>query len=109
MIFRKEYKQLGTVNVGTAQEPSYKPVMWVYLELDSTADLAALDPSSPDYPFDDYALVTGSEAHIIDGNTMYMMKSDGTWVIQEDPMFSGIYTKSEIDEMFSDVDDIQTA
>lgn len=109
MIFRKDFKQLGTVNVGTEAEPLYKPVIWVYLELDSEADLANLDPSSQDYPFSNYALISGSEAHIIEGNTKYMMKSDGTWVVQEDPMFSGIYTKSEIDDMISDIDDIQTA
>lgn len=109
MIFRKDFKQFGTVNVGTEVEPVYKPVIWVYLELDSEADLANLDPSSQDYPFSNYALISGSEAHVIEGNTMYMMKSDGTWVLQEDPMFSGIYTKSEIDDMISDIDDIQTA
>lgn len=107
MIFRKEYKQLGTVNVGTVQDPSYKPVMWVYLELDSTADLADLNPSSQNYPFSDYALVTGSEAHIIDGNTMYMMKSDNTWVIQDEASRMNVYTKDETDQLLTDMADSQ--
>lgn len=109
MIFQKKIEQIGSANVGTAQAPVYKPMVYVYLELDSVADLDNLDPTSQSYPFSDIFLAPGSEAHIIEDNKMYMKKSDGTWVIQEDPLFSGIYTKQEIDDMISDIDDIQTA
>ena len=109
MIFQKKIEQIGSANIGTTQAPVYKPMVYVYLELDSVADLDNLDPTSQSYPFSDIFLAPGSEAHIIEDNKMYMKKSDGTWVIQEDPLFSGIYTKQEIDDMISDIDDIQTA
>lgn len=109
MISVKEFVQKGSTNVGTEQTPVMKPVTWFYLELDYVSDLNDLDPNSANYPFSNFVVFIGSEAHIIENNTMYMMQSDGTWVIQEDPMFSGIYTKSQIDDMLSDIDDIQTA
>lgn len=109
MIFLKDQNRKGNVNYGTAENPQYKPAIWVYLELDTVSDLDDLNPSSDNYPFSDVYLVSGSEAHIIENNTKYMMKSNGTWVLQEDPLFSGIYTKQEIDDMISDIDDIQTA
>ena len=109
MIHMKESEQLGTVNVGTQEEPSYKTILRVYLELDSTDDFASLDPNSQGYLFTNSFLIQGSKAHVIQDNTIYMNKSDGTWVLQEDPLFSGIYTKQEIDDMISDIDDIQTA
>lgn len=109
MIFLKDQNRKGNVNYGTVENPQYKPAIWVYLELDTVSDLDDLNPASDNYPFSDVYLVAGSEAHIIENNTKYMMKSNGTWVIQEDPLFSGIYTKQEIDDMISDIDDIQTA
>ena len=109
MIFIKEQTNKGSTNVGTPESPQYKPIMLLSLELDTVSDLDDLDPTSQNYPFSDIFVIQGSDAHVIQDNTKYMMKSDASWVIQEDPLFSGIYTKSEIDDMISDIDDIQTA
>ena len=109
MISVKKIEQKGSVNIGTPENPDVKSVVWLYLELDTVSDLVDLEPTSQNYPFTSMMLVMGCEAHIIENNTKYMNKSDGTWAIQEDPLFSGIYTKSEIDDMISDIDDIQTA
>lgn len=77
--------------------------IYAYIECDDIADLP-----SPTY-FQGYVVEKRSVAHVINGNQKYMLNSQGVWMLQEDPLFSGIYTKSEIDDMFSDVDDIQTA
>lgn len=109
MITVKEFSQKGNYNAGTVEAPVLKPIIYVSLELDTVSDFNDLDPSSENYPFGDSILIQGSDAHVIQDNTKYMMKSDASWVLQEDPLFSGIYTKSEIDDMISDIDDIQTA
>ena len=74
-----------------------------YVECDDISDLPSVNY------FTGFVLDKESIAHVINGNQKYMLNSQGVWMLQEDPLFSGIYTKSEIDEMFSDVDDIQTA
>lgn len=77
--------------------------IFAYIECDDLADL----PTTTQ--FTGFVLDKESIAHVINGNQKYMLNSQGVWMLQEDPLFSGIYTKSEIDSMFSDVDDIQTA
>ena len=109
MIFVKDQTDKGIINIGTEESPQYKHIMFISLELDTVSDFDDLDPTSSNYPFSDIFVIQGSYAHVIQDNTKYMMKSDGTWVLQEDPLFSGIYTKEEIDDMISDIDDIQTA
>jgi hypothetical protein len=39
----------------------------------------------------------GSEAHIIEDNTIYKLKSDGTWVKQDEASRMNVYTKDETD------------
>lgn len=107
MIFLKEQNRKGNVNYGTSENPQYKPVIWVYLELDTVSDLADLNPASDNYPFSDVYLVSGSEAHIIENNTMYMMQSDGTWVIQDEASRMNVYTKDETDQLLTDMADAQ--
>ena len=77
--------------------------IYAYVECDDIADL----PTTTQ--FAGFVLDKESIAHVINGNQKYMLNSQGVWVLQEDPLFSGIYTKSEIDDMLSDIDDIQTA
>lgn len=77
--------------------------IFAYVECDDIADLPSVNY------FTGFVLDKESIAHVINGNQKYMLNSQGVWMLQEDPLFSGIYTKSEIDSMFSDVDDIQTA
>lgn len=73
------------------------------IECDAVSDLPAIDY------FEDTIISKGSLAHVIADNTNYELNSSGSWMLQEDPLFSGIYTKQEIDDMISDIDDIQTA
>lgn len=73
------------------------------VECDTESDIPAVDY------FTGKTLLKSSKLHVLQGNKNYELNSSGTWVIQEDPMFSGVYTKSEIDDMISDIDDIQTA
>lgn len=105
----KNFVAKGSMNFGTAAEPNMKVLWQAEFECDTVADLAVLNPLDANFFYPDVMLMVPSTAHIIEGNKNYAMKSDGTWAIQEDPIFSGIYTKSEIDEMFSDVDNIQIA
>ena len=78
-------------------------LIYAYVECDDLADL----PTTTQ--FTGFVIDKESIAHVINGNQKYMLNSQGVWMLQEDPLFSGIYTKQEIDDMFSDVDDIQTA
>lgn len=77
--------------------------IYAYVECDDISDLPSVNY------FTGFVLDKESIAHVINGNQKYMLNSQGVWMLQEDPLFSGIYTKSEIDSMFSDIDDIQTA
>lgn len=78
-------------------------LIYAYVECDDLADL----PTATQ--FTGFVIDKESIAHVINGNQKYMLNSQGVWMLQEDPMFSGVYTKSEIDDMISDIDDIQTA
>lgn len=78
-------------------------LIYAYIECDDLADL----PTTTQ--FTGFVIDKESIAHVINGNQKYMLNSQGVWMLQEDPLFSGIYTKSEIDDMISDIDDIQTA
>ena len=51
-----------------------------------------------------YYLEQGSAAHVIENNSVYVIDSSGTWVLQEMTPFRDVYTKSEIDSMISDID-----
>lgn len=77
--------------------------IFAYVECDDLADL----PTTTQ--FTGFVIDKESIAHVINGNQKYMLNSQGVWMLQEDPLFSGIYTKQEIDDMISDIDDIQTA
>lgn len=64
-----------------------------HIQCDTAADL----PGVNDFP--NITLIQGSEAHDIDQNANYMMKSDGTWILQQ--AGQAAYTKSEIDTMIA--------
>lgn len=96
MIFVKSKQQLSEYNGNT--------VMIAEIECDTVSDLDDIATY-----FSGITLIPPTKAHIIEDNTIYAIQGDGSWVLQEDPMFSGIYTKQEIDDMISDIDDIQTA
>lgn len=67
-----------------------------HLECDTLSDLpsAATDISG-------YTLDIGSDAHIIQDNTVYMMLSDGTWIIQDEASRMDVYTKTQTDQQIS--------
>ena len=50
-----------------------------------------------------YYLEQGSCAHVIDGNQLYVMRSSGSWILQDTSPFSDVYTKSEIDTMLANM------
>ena len=52
-----------------------------------------------------YYLEQGSAAHVIENNSVYVIDSTGTWILQETSPFKDIYSKSEIDAMIADIDD----
>lgn len=74
-----------------------KEVYYFYFECDTIADL----PAPTVYDSQNILLGQGCEAHIIDTNAKMMMKSDGTWVLQQ--AGSAAYTKAEIDTMVSTI------
>lgn len=102
----KSYEQKGVINYGTEENPDNRVLWTAQLECDTVADLDVLNPlDTTTFIYPSVMFVLPTTAHIIEGNKTYAMKSDGTWVIQEDPLFSGIYTKSEIDSMIDGLDD----
>lgn len=52
-------------------------------------------------------LSMGSEAHIIEDNTIYKLKSDGTWRKQDEASRFNVYTKDETDQLLEDMADSQ--
>lgn len=96
------YNVVGNYNAGTTEEPDWKNVWTASFECDTVADLATLDPTSASFAFPSVILTMPSTAHIIEGNLMYAMKSDGTWVIQDEASRMNVYTKPEIDSMLED-------
>lgn len=69
------------------------------ISCDTTADLPAQAGG-----LTGYYLEQGSTAHVIDGNTIYTMQSDGTWILQDEASRMDVYTKSEVDGIASDLD-----
>lgn len=102
MIFVKDQTDKGIINIGTEENPQYKTIVLLSLELDTVSDFNELDPTSANYPFSDIFVIQGSDAHVIQDNTIYMMKSDGTWVIQDEASRMNVYTKDETDQLLMD-------
>lgn len=92
MIYVKESKFVGTTSGG-------KSLNWIYLEADELADLPAPDV----YASDGLEICMGSEAHVIDDNSMHMLKSDGTWIQQVAGTSS--YTRAEVDALIAGLHD----
>ena len=77
----------------------------VSFECDTEADL-------PNQVYHDDAnskltLVMGSTAHTIGSNKMYEMKSDGTWIVQDEASRMDVYTTSEVNQLLEDMADAQ--
>lgn len=77
----------------------------VAFECDTEADL-------PNQVYHDDAnskmtLVMGSTAHTIGSNKLYEMKSDGTWVIQDEASRMDVYTTSQVNQLLEDMADAQ--
>lgn len=51
-----------------------------------------------------FSPMIGSTAYVIDEAATYLMKSDGTWVKQEESPFKDVYTKSETDAIIAALD-----
>ena len=95
MFLRKAVTLIRNVIVG-GSDKSYQTCKF---ECDSAADLPAQDQTT-------YMIDIGSEAHDIDQNATYMMKSNGTWTLQE--AGTAAYTKSETDALLADKADKST-
>jgi hypothetical protein len=67
-----------------------KRIITAHFECDTVSDLPALVQST-------YIVRIGSTAHIIENNSKYAVKSDGTWCVQETG--TDVYTKSEVDNL----------
>lgn len=52
-------------------------------------------------------LVVGSKAHVIDTNKEYKLKSDGTWVEQNEAARSDVYTTGQVNDLLQDMADAQ--
>lgn len=74
----------------------YKSLYVAHFQVDTESDLPAREQT-------DYIIDLGSTAHVVDTNSEYAIKSNGTWVLQYEG--TAAYTKAEIDDMFEDVDD----
>ena len=78
-------------------------VVRVTVECDSIADLPAMNYTTTTSGTLSFA--QGSKAHIIEDNTWYMLKGDGTWVLQVPESEAYTYTKAEIDAMTGILED----
>ena len=94
MIYAKELQKVGGDDTTL--------VYWGDFEVDSTADFADFATTFPDVVF-----VMSSRAHVIADNTIYMMKSDGTWAIQDEASRMNVYTKPQVDALIQDAVDNQ--
>lgn len=93
-----EAKQTHPVN----DTSTYIP-MRVYFVCDTISDLPAIHAIS------NWELQIGSKADVIATSKKYEMQSDGTWVEQIPEASNYFYTKTEIDDIVSDInDDIQS-
>lgn len=61
------------------------------IECDEDSDLPGVND------FTGKVLNKGSTAHVIDGNTKYMLDSTGTWIRQDDAGRFNVYTRTETD------------
>lgn len=82
---------------------SIEQVVRVTVECDSIADLPAMNYTTTSSGTLSFA--QGSKAHIIEDNTWYMLKGDGTWVLQVPESEAYTYTKAEIDAMTGALED----
>lgn len=104
----KSYEQKGVINYGTEETPDNRVLWTAQLECDTVADLAVLNPlDTSTFIYPSVMFVLPTTAHIIDGNLIYAMKSDGTWVIQDEASRMNVYTKDETDQLLTDMADAQ--
>lgn len=96
------------VEIPNTDPVAYKAVQSILIscECDTTADLPNMNYTSTADA--EVTLVMGSNAHIIEDNTIYEIKSDGTWVIQDEASRLNVYTKDETDQLLEDMADSQT-
>lgn len=92
----KTYKQMEPSD-GTNPVPCLCSI-----ECDDTTDLPAVNA------FTGKTIYKGSDAHIIATNKMYMMQSDGTWVIQDEASRMDVYTTGEVNQLLEDMADAQS-
>lgn len=77
-------------------ESPYKSLYVAHFQVDTEADLPAQEQST-------YIIELGSTAHVVDTNSEYAIKSNGTWVLQYEG--TAAYTKAEIDALLDDKQD----
>lgn len=70
-----------------------------FIECDADSDLPGVSD------FSGWIIDKGSKAHVIDGNTDYMLDSNGNWIPQDRSPYSDVYTKSEVDSLLTPITD----
>lgn len=81
------------IRAGNLQQPG--------ISCDTAADLPAQAGG-----LSGYYLEQDSCARVIQDNTLYCITSAGVWVLQETSPYKDVYTKSQVDSLISDIDDI---
>lgn len=76
-------------------------LIYAYIECDNLSDL----PTTTQ--FTGFVIDKESIAHVINGNTIYMLDSTGTWRIQDEASRMNVYTKDETDQLLTDMADSQ--
>lgn len=76
-------------------------LIYAYIECDNVSDL----PTTTQ--FTGFVIDKESKAHVINGNTIYMLDSTGTWRIQDEASRMNVYTKDETDQLLTDMADSQ--
>ena len=89
---------MSWIVTGTLESYNDNGYVRVIVCCDTVADLP--NRVQPNSTFD-----MGSEATVIETGDKYLMKSDGSWVKQPSSEWSNVYTKSEIDDMITPIED----
>ena len=69
------------------------------------ASIVCDDVSSLPVNTQNLTFVLSSDAYIVANGNKYMMNSSGTWILQPASEWSNVYTKSEIDDMITPIED----
>lgn len=92
-----------------AQSDTRTPVIAGTYDLPGISCDTVADLPTPTY-FDGLELIQDSYAHIVEDNTIYCLKSSGTWIQQDEASRLDVYTKAETDAAIdAAIDDLDAA